>query len=85
LTSRRWTSYAAEFREEQAADLRVGITRSKLMDEVVGRVPSVHVESEEATILATRVAKEALQSHSVVIENSGVASQKGEYVVPRRE
>jgi hypothetical protein len=47
-------------------DLRVGITRSKLMDEAVGRVPSVHVESEEATILATRVAVEALQSHFVM-------------------
>jgi hypothetical protein len=55
------------------------------MDEVLGRVPSVHVESEDATILATRVAVEALQSHSVVIENSGVASQKVEYVVTRRE
>ena len=55
------------------------------MDEVVGRLPSVHVESEEATILGTRVAKEALKSHSVVIENSAVAPQKVQYVTAHRE
>jgi hypothetical protein len=55
-------------------DLRVGVTRSKEMDEVVGRVSLVHVESEETTVLATRAAVEALKSHSVVIENGAVAS-----------
>lgn len=52
---------------------------------MVVRVFSVHVESEERTIFATRVAVEALQSHSVVIESSAVASQKGQYVGARRE
>jgi hypothetical protein len=65
---------------KEAVGLRVGVTRSKEMDEVVGRVSPVHVESEETTVFATR-AVEALKSHSVVIENGAVASQKIRYVV----
>ena len=64
----------SEFRAEQAIDLRVGVTRSKEIDEVVVRVSPVHVESQEAAIFGTRLAVEALQSHSAV------ASQKVQYV-----
>ena len=62
-------------------NLRVGVTRSKEKDEVVGRVSPAHVESEETTVLATRAAVDALEWHPVVIEDGSVASQKIRYIV----
>jgi hypothetical protein len=51
------------------------------MDEVVGQVFPVHVESEETAVIATRATVKALEWHSVVIENGAVASQKIRYVM----
>jgi hypothetical protein len=46
------------------------------MEELVGRVSPVHIESEETTVLATRAAVEVLESHFVEIEKAQLSLRK---------